>query len=369
MATSMKRSSLRKSQAPVICYFCKGEEIHWKCEDCNVHMCNSCKVNVHQGLQSVQDHNVVSIQDIIESSLGSQEVTSVVFSSVLNSYTTTVPVVHTLLCSNDNFVYFTHFRLGQWSENNKFVKGKLLKSSIRTMQSFKRNIFDMAINKNDEIVFVDTDDTTIKTLSSSGNIKTVLDPSPMQITGIHVNRDNDLIAGLREKGPVFPAHDFSARQVRIFGSDYQRKITFEFDKKGNKLFTYAFRIRTDSRNIVYALDCLGEDNNGRVVAVDINGRLKFTYDGQNNLGIFKPQGITITQSNTIVVSDTGNSSIHVLNSKGQVLGLQLLFDDLGIRLSYSLCMDTEGHLLIGCGHGQNEKYGKIHVVKMTDSLL
>ncbi|VDI57326.1 Hypothetical predicted protein [Mytilus galloprovincialis] len=102
----------------------------------------------------------------------------------------------------------------------------------------------------------------------------------MILLAIHVNKDNEVIVGLREQGPPFPVQDFSVRQVIIFGSDYQRKVTLEFDKKGNKLFSYVHRIRTDSRNVVYVIDCLDNDNNGRIVAVDRNGRLKFTYDGQ-----------------------------------------------------------------------------------------
>lgn len=36
---------------------------------------------------------------------------------------------------------------------------------------------------------------------------------------------------------------------------------------------------------------------------------------------------------------------------------------------YSLCFDTKGCLLIGCGSAKSEDYGKIHVVKMVDSLM
>ncbi|CAC5377203.1 unnamed protein product [Mytilus coruscus] len=329
-------------------------------------MCNSCKITVHQGLQSAQDHDVVSIQDISKLSPGSQEVTSVVISSIFNSYNTMLPVVHTLLCSDDDLLYFTYCRVP--SEGNQFVKGKLLKSSIKILQSLKRNIFDIAINKDGEILLKEYDN-TIKILSSSGEVDTVLDTSPMMLLAIHVNKDNELIVGLREQGPPFPVQNFSVRQVIIFGSDYQRKVTLEFDKKGNKLFSYAFRIRTDSRNIVYVIDGFDVDNNGRIVAVDRNGRLKFTYDGQKDLGTFKPEGITITPSDNIVVADLANDSLHVMNSKGDLLGLQFIFKDLGITRPYSLCFDSEGYLLIGCAYGENEAYGKIHVVKMVDSLM
>ncbi|CAC5413471.1 unnamed protein product [Mytilus coruscus] len=161
MATSSKSTCIRKAQVPVSCYFCKGQEIKWKCEDCNVRMCSACKATVHQGLPSTKDHDVVSIQDIIKSSPGSQEVTSVVISSGFNSYTTTLPAVHILLCSDDDLLYFNYN--DTTTDKYQFVKGKLLKSSIKILQTYKINIFDMAINQDGEILFQDFDNNKIQT--------------------------------------------------------------------------------------------------------------------------------------------------------------------------------------------------------------
>ncbi|XP_052064400.1 uncharacterized protein LOC127704398 [Mytilus californianus] len=330
-------------------------------------MCNSCKVTVHQGLLSSQDHDVISIQDISKSSPGSQEVTSIVISSVFNSYTTTLPAVNTLLCTNDDLLIFNY--CGNTCAKHQVMSGKLLKSSIKILQTLKKSIFDFATNKDGEILFIEYDTNKIQLLSPAGEVNTVLDISPMKPLAIHVNKDNEVIVGIREQGPPFPVQDFSVRQVIIFGSDYQRKITLEFDKKGNKLFRYALRIRTDSKNVVYVSDRFDNDGNGRIVAVDRNGRLKFTYDGQTYSETFQPQGITITPNDNIVVADYDNDALHVINSKGDLLGLQSIFKDLGINDPCSLCFDNEGYLLIGCGKGKNENYGKIHVAKMVDSLM
>ncbi|VDH91523.1 Hypothetical predicted protein [Mytilus galloprovincialis] len=190
----------------------------------------------------------------------------------------------------------------------------------------------------------------------------------MTLMAIHVNKDNEVMIGIREPGPPFPVHDFSVQQVIILGRDYKRKVTLEFDrkKKGNKLFSYVFRIRTDSQNGVYVVD--HSQYNDRIVAVDRNGCLKFTYGEQTDFGTFRPMGIIITSSDNIVVADLSNYALHVINSKGDLLGLQFIFNDLNIYDPYSVCFDTKGYLLIGCGKGENEDYGKIHVVKMIDSL-
>ncbi|XP_071167804.1 protein wech-like [Mytilus edulis] len=367
MATSGISTSIRKAKVPLSCYFCKGPDIKWKCDDCGVHMCNSCKVTVHQGPPSKQDNDVVSKQDINKTSPGFQEVTSVVIASVCNSYTTTLPAVYTLLCSNDDLIYFHYNTIT--SDNYQFVKGKLLKSSIKILQTSEKQIFDFTIMKDGEILLKEFGGNTIQLVSLSGEVKTVLDTFPMRPLAIHVNKDNEVIVGLREQGPPFPVQDFSVRQVILFGSDYKRKVTLEFDKEGNKLFSYANRIRTDSRNVVYVIDRFDNANRGRIVAVAINGRLKFTYDGPKDLGTFQPEGITITPSYNIVVADYYNKALHVINSKGDLLGLQFIFKDLDINYPSSVCFDTEGYLLIGCCRGENEEFGKIHVVKILDSLM
>ncbi|VDI57328.1 Hypothetical predicted protein [Mytilus galloprovincialis] len=293
--------------------------------------------------------------------------------------------------------------------------------------------------KDGEILLKELGGNTIQLLSLSGEVKTVLDTFQMRPLAIHVNKDNEVIVGMREQGPPFPVQDFSVRQLIIFGSGYQRKVTLEFDKGGNKLFSNANRIRTDSRNVVYVIDRFDNANHvivgmreqgppfpvqdfsvrqliifgsgyqrkvtlkfdkggnklfsnanrirtdsrnvlyvidrfdnanhGRIVAVDINGCLNLTYDGPKDLGTFQPEGITITPSDNIVVADFYNKALHVINSKGDFLGLLFIFKDLDINYPSILCFDTEGYLSIGCCRGENEGFGKIHFVKILDSLM
>jgi hypothetical protein len=72
-------------------------------------------------------------------------------------------------------------------------------------------------------------DSNIYSLSPSGEIKSILDVSPLVPLAIHINKDNELILGLREPGPPFPIKEFSVRQVMVFDSNLQRKIVLEYD--------------------------------------------------------------------------------------------------------------------------------------------
>ncbi|CAG2254136.1 unnamed protein product [Mytilus edulis] len=190
-----------------------------------------------------------------------REVASEVISSVFNSYTTEVPVISSLLCSGDDIIYFMCNKL---EEKSLLVKGKMLKSSIRTLQTLEKQIFDMALNKE--------------------------------------------------------------------------------------------------------VDWTCKDFSGRIVAVDVNGRLKFTYNGNTDLNAFFPNGIAITPSDKIILSDYKQNALHVLNSIGELLGLHFIDKVYNIENPSSLCFDSEGYLLIGNGL-LNDSDGKIYVTKIADNYM
>ncbi|CAG2248705.1 TRIM9_67 [Mytilus edulis] len=357
MANSTKSVSIGKAQVPVSCHFCGGLRAKWKCEECDVFMCSSCKEKIHGKL--------ISIDDISRDSHASDEVESEVVTVIFNSYTTSVPNISVLLCSHDDIVYILH----QSRQETVLVKGKLLKASIRILETHTLPIFDFTLNRNDDVLFTNLshEDESPVRLISSNKIKTVLDPKPMRFLALHVNRDDELICGLREQGPPFPVHDFSVRQIVIFGSDYRRKITLEHDTKGRKLFSYPACIRTDSKNVIYVVDSENATSTGKLLAVDRTGRLKFSYSGPSSFEQIRPTAAAVTPKDTIILLDYRNSALHVLSQKGILLAFQFL-NDFSIETSDAMCIDNEGFLLIGC-RGKGDENGKIHVMKIADRFI
>lgn len=359
MATPVTSASIKKAQIPISCHFCNENKIKWKCEECDAIMCNSCKYKIHDRIKSTKDHEVLSFDNVGDDPSASTEVLSEVISSVFHSYTTDVPVAN-LLCSDDDIVYIVGSK-----KNNKLIKGKMKKLSIRTIMSIDKSIFDIAVNKNGDLLFTQpshVSESPIRMILPSGEIKTVLDPKPMRLLAIHINKDDELICGLREQGDPFPLHDFSVRQVVLFGTDYKRKLTFETDTKGRKLFAHPARIRTDSKNNIYVIDWADRDLTGMLVAINGNGRLKFTYRGPHNFEIFKPMSIVVTPHDNIVLCEKHNHALLVLDSKGTLIALQFVLE-VNIINPLALCIDSEGLLLIGCCDDE------IHAVKMTDILM
>lgn len=363
MAGPSTSANIRKAQVPISCNLCNENPITWKCEECDILMCDSCKNRIHERMKSTKDHEVISVFNKEEDPSASIEVSSEVISYIFHSYTTDIPVGN-LLCSDEDIVYIAG------SKNfNKLIKVKMLKRSLRTLMSFEIPTFDIAANEHGGVLFTHISrepESPISILLSSGEIKTVLDPTPMRLLAIHLTKDNELICGLREQGDPFPLHDFSVRQVVIFGIDYKKKMTFETDTKGRKFFAYPGRIRTDSKMDIYIVDWRDKDHNGKIVAIGGNGRLKFTYRGPNNFEIFKPMSIVVTPSDNIVLSEKHNHALLVLNSKGALISLQCV-RDINITYPIALCIDSEGFLLIGCFH-ENDT-GKIHAVRITEKFM
>lgn len=184
----------------------------------------------------------------------------------------------------------------------------------------------------------------------------------------HFNQHGEFIVGLREQGPALPSTKFSTRKIAIFGRDNKLKLTVEFDKKGRKLFSYIWRITTDSKDNIYAIDSVTYDDDGRIVALSKSGNVTFIYAGYSDINSadnpFRPTDINVTPSNNILVADYDNHALHLLNEKGELLALQNTKIH-GIKLPHSLCFDSEGFLLIGCSSSKNNHNAKIYAIKIS----
>ncbi|XP_052102875.1 uncharacterized protein LOC127736397 [Mytilus californianus] len=334
-------------------------------------MCENCKERIHPRFKLSETHDIVSIKDngkeevAISAQFGSLQILQPVISSPISTYTSDVPDFSKIQYSGNDTIYCSY----NTEENGyKFFIIRLLKESIKLLQTLDIKCTDFALGKKDEIYYGNFHGSELKVLSNDGGTKKVLSTSPMIILGLHINKDNEIILGLREQGCPFPVTDVSTRQIAVFGESKKRKLLIEYDQKSKKLFSYIWRISTDLYNNIYAID-LFENLNGRLVALERSGGVKFIYEGHSGVNSsptpFNPSGIVVTKTNIIIVSDKDNHSLHALNTKGDIIGLQTL-TDLGVTYPASLCLDSEGFLLIGCYTIVNEgNIAKIHVAKIT----
>ncbi|CAG2246116.1 unnamed protein product [Mytilus edulis] len=267
--------STRTAQSPMSCQLCNNDVviIKWKCTDCELLLCDNCKINIHPRFKSSDKYRVVSIGDIgynITDNLKALDISEII-SHVLTHTTQSyqLPCIHKTICRDDDDVFLLS---SIDTQNCHLVKAKLRKNSIKVLHKFAIECQDFAVSRNSAIIFAPFPRSELHAESSTGNLRTILKASPYIILAIHMNKQGELLLGLREQGPKYPVTDFCTRQVVILDTDNQRKATYEYDDSGQKLFSYAVLIESDSDNNIYEVDIISDNTNGRIMGLDINGR-------------------------------------------------------------------------------------------------
>ncbi|VDH90242.1 Hypothetical predicted protein [Mytilus galloprovincialis] len=356
-------ASVKKAQSPLCCQLCDSPNaIKWKCKECALLMCDKCK-DVHRRIKTSEEHTIISIQDIKKE--GTDSIPGKIISSVVQTYTTNIRMVNKIILTKDECIYILY---NPGTKDGHIVEARLLRASIKILKKLDIPCMDIT-KKGNDFVFSEHDSCAIKLLSEDGSIKHFLDVSPMIPLAKHFNQHGEFIVGLREQGPVFPSTQFSTRKLAIFGTDNKLKFIVEFDKTGKKLFSYIWRITTDSKDNMYAIDFIVPGEDGRIVALSRIGELNFIYAGHEDINSafnpFSPTDIIVTQSNSILVTDKNSNALHLLNLNGETIAFQNTKNH-GIELPVSLCFDSEGFLLIGCNvYKKDTDNAKMHAVKIS----
>lgn len=108
-----------------------------------------------------------------------------------------------------------------------------------------------------------------------------------------------------------------------------------------------------SKTVSYIIDWQAQNQVGRIVAMERNGRLKFTYCGPTNFEFFQPLSIVVNPSDNVVICGTFNNALLALNSNGYLIALQFVHE-MNILETNALCIDSEGFLLTGCSENEGE---------------
>lgn len=363
-------SSIRKAQSPLSCQLCENPNvIKWKCKDCELLMCDICKERIHPRFKLSETHSIISIKDVgkegidVSVQFESLQISQPVLSSLISTYTSTFACFGKIQYSSNDTLYCSYHTK---EFGYKFFVIRFLKESIKVLHELDIKCTDFTLGRKDELYYGQFRGSELKVLSTDGVTNTVLSTAPMVILCIHINKDNEIILGLREQGPPFPVTEFSTRQIAVIDVNNKRKLSVEYDQNGEKLFTYVWRISTDSYDNIYTIDQF-EKYDGRIVALERSGGVKFIYEGHSSINTsqtpFNPTDLVITKTDIILVCDNNNNHLYALNTKGEIIGLQTV-TDLGIRCPFSMCFDSEGFLLIGC-YDRKTVDANIHIAKIA----
>lgn len=263
-------------------------------------MCDTCK-HVHSRIKTSAEHTIMSIQDIQIG--GTDYIPGKVISSVVKTYTTNVRTVSKLILTDDECIYLLY---NPATTDGHIVEERLYQTAIETLKNIDMRCMDIVKTDQNEFVFSAHNTCEINILSDDGSTKPFIDVSSMIPLAKHFNQHGEFILGLREQDPALPSTQFSNRKVANFGKDNKLKFQVEFDKIGTQLFSYIWRITTDSKDNMYAI--VNDIDDGRIEALNKFGELNFIYAGDSSVNStenpFRPKDVVATQSDNILFTDS-----------------------------------------------------------------
>ncbi|XP_062613998.1 E3 ubiquitin-protein ligase TRIM71-like [Saccostrea cucullata] len=152
------------------------------------------------------------------------------------------------------------------------------------------------------------------------------------------------------------ASDNSRRFVAKYTKDLKLDSVYEFENN-NRLFTRPYRVAENINGDICVTDKTSMGS-GRVVVLDRHGKFKFAFEGPSNnqcKGSFSPAGITCDSYGRILVADSNNNCVHILDPNGNFGGFLLQQGDTPTS-PHSICIDNHSQFWVGDEEGNIKLY-------------
>lgn len=282
---------------------------------------------------------------------------------VIKQYKTQLDIIENIVCCEDGSIWIhQHDRV--------IYQTKISNGLLHIIKTVQQASFNMAALSSGDLL-LSTWESYLAILSHKTGCVTITKYSiePLQTVAVHVTKEKRIIVGARERGETFPVK--GPRVIIVMNSKGERKNQYQFDKKGNKLFTVPFRITTDFNDNIYIIDHLREkDWSGRIVALDHKGGVRWIYTGHSEINkeqLFQPRNFVTTKLNNILVTDQDHHTIHILNNEGECIHY-IHTTGLEIHFPNAINIDNRDFLYIGCKRYSDKKGttdAPIYVTKFT----
>ncbi|XP_062613441.1 uncharacterized protein LOC134275200 [Saccostrea cucullata] len=206
--------------------------------------------------------------------------------------------------------------------------------------------YDMCVTSTGDVYFTDFSNKSIRCLSLSGSVSTVISTDPLVPLGICQSVDSELLVTFRDKeSDDYKLESHSRRLMRHITVTGDVIHKYEYQEDGQtRLFTLPYRV-TQNKNSDICVVNRTIANAGELVIMSLTGRLKFIYSGQNLKKKFCPTAVLYESLCNILVTDLNNNQIHLLSSNGEFLKFLLTQNEENhpVRLSLYKSMLWVGH--------------------------
>ncbi|KAK3102151.1 hypothetical protein FSP39_009193 [Pinctada imbricata] len=206
--------------------------------------------------------------------------------------------------------------------------------------TLKFDITGFAVNEKGNFIACDRRTESIKEITLDGQVTTLCKTSSM---GICLNH---------KQQPVVCV----LRSLVVYSTDCQNKLRiykFDNDQEGNHLFVGPQRVSTNGPDYY----CVADTKGKKVVTIDVESRLMWTYSGGPGQEEFKPIDVCCDSHMNVIVADTFNNKVHLLTKDGRFI--MYITDRIDMEKPWGLSISEDDTLWIG----ECSDFNWVHVIK------
>ncbi|XP_062608666.1 uncharacterized protein LOC134270466 [Saccostrea cucullata] len=268
----------------------------------------------------------INNQDFLESVVGRTLDLDDISVTQINSFQYGNQAIHTLETISDDQCYL-------YETSSSYIE-KVNQQGVKESR-FRISPNDMCVTDTGDVYFTDEINKSIRCLSPSGSVSTVISTDPLIPGGICQSVDSGLLVTLidRESDP-YKLNSLSRRLARHMTMTGDVIHDYEYQEDGHtKLFTLPYSVTQNSNICVVNRS---SDTTGELVILSPSGHIKSVYRGQNLTENLNPSDVVCDSLYNILVSDCNNKQIHLLNPDGEFL--KFLLQENEVNSPYSLTL-------------------------------
>lgn len=215
-------------------------------------------------------------------------------------------------------------------------------SPLKSIKTISGNTpASITVTPTGEFVFTDYMDKTVNVMKNE-KIETVIRLNGWIPRGVCGTPSGDLLVNMVSEDKK------QSKVVRYSG--FKEKQSIQYDDKGQPLYQCATYITINRNKDV----CVSDQGARSIIVVNESGNQRFQYTGKSHTKRnkpFYPQGITTDSQSRILIADSKNSCIDILDKNGEFLR----YIDCELKCPWGICTDKDDYLFVAEYRGKKVK--------------
>lgn len=215
-------------------------------------------------------------------------------------------------------------------------------SPLKSIKTLSGNTpASITVTPTGEFVFTDYMDKTVNIVKNE-KIETVIRLNSWIPRGVCGTPSGDLLVNMVSEDKK------QSKVVRYSG--FKEKQSIQYDDKGQPLYQCATYITINRNKDV----CVSDQGARSIIVVNESGNQRFQYTGKSHTKRnkpFYPQGITTDSQSRILIADSKNSCIDIVDKNGEFLR----YIDCELKCPWGICTDKDDYLFVAEYRGKKVK--------------